>query len=174
MEKEHKLIITPATKVADFLKAYPELEEALIALSPSFEKLRNPILRKTIARVASLQQVAITGKVPVEKLVNELRKLAGQDGLVIESRQSGEKGIPAWVGNTPPAVQFDAREIIASGGHPLDQVLREAHPLKSGQVYLLLTPFLPAPLIDKIEKMGFESFTVENKTGLFRNYFLKK
>ena len=30
-------------------------------MSPAFEKLKNPILRKTVARVATLAQVAVVG-----------------------------------------------------------------------------------------------------------------
>ena len=46
------------TKIATLLKVYPELEERLIELVPAFDKLRNPILRRTIAKVTSLQQAA--------------------------------------------------------------------------------------------------------------------
>jgi len=48
MKKE--LIITPQIKVAELLETYPQLEEVLIDLSPTFKKLKNPVLRRTIAR----------------------------------------------------------------------------------------------------------------------------
>jgi hypothetical protein len=47
------LIITPQTKVGELLDAYPELESILFELSPAFAKLKNPILRKTVARIAT-------------------------------------------------------------------------------------------------------------------------
>ena len=50
-----KLIITPKTKVAELLDAYPQLEDILIEIAPQFKKLQNPVLQKTIARVTSLQ-----------------------------------------------------------------------------------------------------------------------
>lgn len=46
------------TKVAELLGAYPQLEEQLLKLSPTFAKLKNPILRRTVAKVTSLQQAA--------------------------------------------------------------------------------------------------------------------
>ena len=50
--------ITPETKVGALLDNYPDIEELLISLSPSFKKLRSPVLRKTVAKVANLRQVA--------------------------------------------------------------------------------------------------------------------
>ena len=52
-----KIIISPKTKVGELLDNYPDLESVLMEMSPAFEKLRNPVLRKTVARVATLQQV---------------------------------------------------------------------------------------------------------------------
>ena len=46
------MVISPKTKVGELLDAYPELESVLMEMSPAFEKLKNPILRRTVARVA--------------------------------------------------------------------------------------------------------------------------
>ncbi len=58
MITQNKLIITPQTKVKELLDAYPELEPVLIDMAPAFKKLRNPVLRRTIARVTSIKQAA--------------------------------------------------------------------------------------------------------------------
>ena len=47
--------IEPVTKIAALLDHYPELEDVLIGMAPPFKKLKNPILRKSVAKVASLQ-----------------------------------------------------------------------------------------------------------------------
>ena len=67
--------------MAELLEAYPQLEDVLIDLAPAFKKLKNPLLRKTIARVTSLQQAASVGEVPVEVIVNKLRGIVGQEEL---------------------------------------------------------------------------------------------
>ena len=71
-----RIIITPKTKIYDLLEAYPELEEKLVEAAPQFRKLKNPMLRKTIARVTTLGQAAIIGGVKVEQLINKLREAA--------------------------------------------------------------------------------------------------
>ena len=50
-----------------------------MAMSPAFEKLKNPILRKTVAKVATLQQVAVVGGVNIDEMIRVLRRSAGQD-----------------------------------------------------------------------------------------------
>lgn len=73
-----KLIITPKVKVAALLDAYPQLEETLVAMSPAFGKLRNPMLRKTIARATSLNHAAQIAGISVNDMVTKLRAEVGQ------------------------------------------------------------------------------------------------
>jgi len=47
------LEILPTVTVHKLLVAYPQLEEVLIGIAPPFKKLKNPILRRTIAKVAT-------------------------------------------------------------------------------------------------------------------------
>jgi hypothetical protein len=65
-------------KVGELLEAYPDLEATLIGLAPEFAKLRNPILRRTVAKVATLHQAARIGGLDVRELVRTLRAAAGQ------------------------------------------------------------------------------------------------
>ena len=37
--------------------AYPELEEVLIGLAPPFKKLKNPLLRKSVAKIATIKHI---------------------------------------------------------------------------------------------------------------------
>ncbi|MDH4198703.1 MAG: DUF438 domain-containing protein, partial [Candidatus Aminicenantes bacterium] len=74
--------LTGKTRLEEALKAYPFLLESLPAFNPKFEKLRHPLLRKTLGRVASLGQVAALGDVPVAKLLAaiaaEVKRVTGE------------------------------------------------------------------------------------------------
>ena len=72
------LHIQPSTKVAALLDAYPELEDVLIKMAPPFKKLKNPVLRKSVAKVATLQQAAIVGRIDVTSMIDHLRRAVGQ------------------------------------------------------------------------------------------------
>lgn len=169
-----KLNITPRTKIAELLSAYPELEDALIDMAPALEKLGNPALRETIARVTSLSQAASVGEIPVEVIVNKLRGIVGQselDGVDGPEDHGGEQ--PDWLVEENIKQTYDARESIAMGGHPVSQVLGDLNAFAGGQIYELITPFLPAPLLDKVGEQGFEVWTKKISDSEFRNYFYK-
>lgn len=169
-----KLIITPKTKVSEFLEAYPELEENLIEMTPVFKKLKNPILRRTIARVTTLQQAAAVAEIPVETVVNKLRSLTGQDKLEgLSEVKTISNNAPSWFDPQKISKTFDAREIIAQGGHPLADVMRDLHSWQGDSIYEFITPFLPAPLLDKVRESGFEVWTIKEGDSLFKNYFYK-
>jgi hypothetical protein len=172
---ETKLVITPQTKIAELLDAYPELEIVLIDLAPAFKKLQNPILRKTVARVTSIRQAAAIGKLPVDIVVNKLRGLTGQGNLEnIQGNPEHSANKPEWLVAEKIKVRFDATEMIASGGHPLTKVMQDLKDWKSGDIYELTTPFLPAPLLDKVKEKGFRIWSNEIEPGTFKNYFQKE
>ncbi len=60
------------TKIDDLLKQYPFLLDFLITLSPAFKNLKNPVMRKTIGKVASLKKAAGIGGLEVENLISSL------------------------------------------------------------------------------------------------------
>ena len=56
------------TKITDLLEENPGLIDVLVKLSPEFKKLKNPLLRKTIGRFATLHHAAETSGIPFEEL----------------------------------------------------------------------------------------------------------
>ncbi len=171
---DSKLIITPHTKLSELLDVYPQLEDVLIDIAPTFEKLKNPVLRRTIAGVTTLQQAASMGDIPMDVIINKLRGIVGQEEMTDESETDNSSGgIPAWFNAEKITKSFDARETIAQGGHPLGDVIGDLKVWEDGNIYELITPFLPAPLVDKVKDLGFEAWTKKENDGLFRNYFCK-
>lgn len=77
MEKQKALLITPKTRVGELLDTYPELEPVLMDLAPAFKKLQNPVIRKTVGKVATLQQAAAIGNVSLSEIINTLRLEVG-------------------------------------------------------------------------------------------------
>jgi hypothetical protein len=162
--------ITPETKVGALLAAYPALEEPLIALSPSFSKLRNPVLRRTVASIATLRQVAAVGDVPVAALINRLREAAGITE-VYEERAAGDAAAPSWTHDARIALRYDARADLEAGVHPAQRVLQELQQLGPGDAYELVTPFVPSPLIDLARGKGFEAWSVKEGADCTRTLF---
>ena len=80
-------------------------------------------------------------------------------------------GRPGWLETMDVVEVYDAREVIAGGGHPLAAVMEGLEKLQPGQGYALVTPFPPAPLIVKAQQAGFEAFTEEPGPGEYRTTF---
>ena len=166
------LPITPKTKVAALLEHYPELEDHLIGMAPPFEKLKNPILRRSVAKVASLQQAAAVGKIPVDKMVNELRAIVGQAPISAEAIDD----VVCYYSSRPE--WFDQDKVVASMAEeeldqdvmPLNPLIRRATELREGEIIELVTTYLPAPGIDIMKRKGYVVWSVE-EGKLIRTYF---
>ena len=168
-----ELTITPETRLSALLEAYPQLEEKLLSMSPQFAKLRNPVLRATIAKIATLRQVAEVGDLPLAEVINTLRAAVGQMcGNYGGPAESDDR--PAWFAADKITRRLDARPLLAAGEHPLAQVVSESQQLQPGEIYELTTPFLPAPLIDAVKKKGFAAWSVQEEADLYRSYFCKE
>jgi hypothetical protein len=149
--------IDPDTKVAKLLDHYPQLEDVLISIAPPFRKLRNPVLRRSVARVASLRQAAAVAGLSVGEVVNTLRSAVGQDEYVTDLKSTdssyfGEQ--PNWFDQERVVRSLDEREVDPET-MPLTIVMGEAKDLQPGEILELITSFLPAPGIDIIRKKGF-------------------
>jgi hypothetical protein len=167
--------ITPQTKVGDLLKEFPELEETLLSLSPKYELLKNPILRKTVGRVATLQQVSVVGNVPLETLINSLRSAAGLtiNNAIMNSNKT-DNNPPAWLDPFKISQRLDAREMLLRGEHPLNEVLSRTNAMDNNEIFELITGFVPMPLIEKVSNMGFDYYIEEAGGDEVRTYFCRK
>lgn len=168
------LIITPKTKVLALIEAYPQLEDVLIAYVPEFKKLKNPLLRKTVARIATLQQAAAIGKVEVETLINRLREEVGQDKLDSQADSPYNMEQPVWYDETAIHTSLDVRLMLSQGEHPVNQVVADFKQMPEGKIYKMIAPFLPAPLIDKLSSLEAKHWIDQDSAGAYLIYFYKE
>ena len=159
-------------KVSDLLDTYPHLESTLLELSPAFSKLRNPILRRTVAKVTTLQQAAKVAGISPILLLETLRQAAGlpidnsNESIDIENEQ---KDKPEWFGEMNITIRFDARPIIESGENPMQEIIGLSKELQNNQIMELTAPFKPVPIMDLLKSKGFEVWYNNGKA-----YFMQK
>ncbi|MEN8117157.1 MAG: DUF1858 domain-containing protein [Bacteroidota bacterium] len=173
MKNRNDLIITPKTKVLELIETYPQLEDILIEYAPAFKKLKNPILRQTVAKIASLQQAALVGGVKVEDLINRLRKEVGQE---LYSGGAGVKYVtqkPDWFIKDKVIKGLNASEMLAEGEQPVNQIIADLKLLEEEKIYKLVAPFLPAPVIDKATSLGLKHWVDKKSDEEFYIYFIK-
>jgi hypothetical protein len=168
------LLITPDTKILELITAYPHLEDKLIELAPAFSKLKIPLLRKTIARVTTLRQAAVVGGVSLSVLIAALRKEINQEtGEILDDTINEGQTMPEWIKTFKKKTEYDAAADIDQGMHPLGKVVAETAVLGIDEYYLLITNFIPKPLIDTLTNKGFEAFTERLDETRFGTYIRK-
>jgi hypothetical protein len=164
--------INPETRVGQLLDAYPGIEDVLIKLAPPFEKLRNPILRKTVAKVATLEQAARIGGIGVRDLVRQLREATGQSGPECAAGSFESESAPSWISG-PVRHEISADEMLERGVHPIGRVRECAASLAPGELLRLDSSFRPEPLLETMRKSGFDVFCSESTSGRHHTYLRK-
>ncbi|MGD8624326.1 MAG: DUF2249 domain-containing protein [Anaerolineae bacterium] len=160
--------IRPDTRIGDLLKEHPALLEVLAGYAPAFEKLRNPLLRRTVGRLATLAQVARMGEVDLVDLLRTLREAVGEpqpeggaQGLAEEETavslplSAATPHRPGWLDGAQVAARLDARPLHARGENLLPVIVRAARQVPAGQVLVLDNNFEPLPLYDVLGRLGF-------------------
>ena len=155
--------ITRHSKLFDVLEAYPALEAQIVNIAPPFQNLKNPILRRTVGKIATLEKVAEVGGMDADNLVNTLRRAVGQTELAPQARENFRVQLqpraddPDWIAGEP---QFTVNgvELLQRGEVPLGKVNELLGKLEAGRFILLVTNFEPSPIMDAMGKQGRRVF----------------
>jgi Uncharacterized conserved protein (DUF2249) len=63
--------------------------------------------------------------------------------------------------------------MLAQGQHPKEMILKETANLTHGELFVLVTPFVPAPLIEIARAQGIQTWTRQGERGVVETYFGK-
>ena len=150
------LAITPETTVGALLKAYPEVESALFEMAPAFAKLRNPVVRRTVAKVATLEQAARIGGVSLQAMIRKLRDVTGQDAPDFPVLQPAPDAVAdsSWLTNCRVVEEIDADAMLERGVHPIVKIRELVGALGAGDAVVLRSSFRPQPLIETLRRAG--------------------
>ncbi len=166
--------ITPSVTVHALLEVYPELEDVLIGLAPPFKKLKNPFLRSSVGKVATIKHIASVGGVPLDELIAKIREAVGQPESMDSYEDQdyfGEQ--PDWFSPDKVTLSLDEDKVEDKDRMTLVIILKEARNVKKGEIIELATSFLPAPGIDILKSKGYSVWTRKDGPDLIRSYFLK-
>ena len=106
--------ISANTKIDKLLKEYPFLEDFLVTLSPKFKGLKNPIMRKTIGKVATLGKVAGIGGLDVDDFLAALTKEVNRQTAKVTAPGGSSPDKAGGVISDPEEKQEALKEIIKS------------------------------------------------------------
>ncbi len=91
-----KLILSEATKIIDIIDEYPFLTDVLVELDPILRRFKNPILRKTVGRRATLTDVSDMINKDLEEVISFFStKIEASTNIQIEQKV-GTEGKSGW------------------------------------------------------------------------------
>lgn len=166
--------IDPSTKVHDLLVEYPELEDKLIAMAPPFKKLKNPFLRNSIGRVATIKHISAVSGIPLNDLINKIRAAIGQKPST-EAYEDENYFIkqPDWFSDDKVSLSINEEKLENKNQMTVVTMLQKANNVKPGEIIELITTFLPAPGIDIMKSKGYSAWSKKFEDGIIKSYFLK-
>lgn len=165
--------VTAQTTIARALAADPGLVDRLVAFNPAFRKLKNPILRRTMARLANFGDAARVAGVPLEALLAVANGAAAEPGADSGIAEAAEA--PGWIAalDHAAATQLDVRPLLASGEDPFKTIMGVVAKLRPGDVLVLDAPFDPAPLRRVLGGKGFADHAERLAPEHWRIFFRK-
>jgi len=165
--------ITLDTKIADLLENYEGMKDLLISINPKFKKLNNPVLRRTLAKIAGVKQAAIVGGMDPLDLLNQLRVAYDQKPVSLEEKMTVASVVaPQWIENTPKEI-LNGNEILDKQENPLAIAFNILRKFEASEILQIQTDFKPQPLIDEFEKKGYKVYCQEKNSSKYMTYVKK-
>lgn len=165
------MTITPTTKIGTVIKFNPQAIETLISISPHFNKLKNPVLRRLLAPRVTIAEAAAIGDCSVEQILDNLA-LIGFDvsspAVVAETETATADDVKIDL-----AISHDARPELEAGRDPFNSILKKLSEIKAGQTMLVINSFEPVPLIRILKNKGYVITVSRKQPGLVCTYITK-
>lgn len=154
--------IAATDRVSDVLARDESLVEVFVRCSPHFDKLRNRVMRRTMARLVTVEQAARIAAVPAATLVRDLNTALGivTDAPAPAPEADGPAGAAAGsageLSHPPdaPVIEVDVREELRAGREPFSRIMAAVSALEPHEVLHVRAIFEPVPLFTVLSKRG--------------------
>jgi len=181
---EEKKLITENDTIFEIVTKYPVVKERLLSISKKFERLNNPVLFNTVARVTTVKKAALVAGIYLNEFLYQLNDAIGLGKEFLESKKREiftkkeafikpdtlKEVEPEWFKKAESFEVVDVREI----GEPFFEVTKIAEKKKSGEGFCIIQNFKPLPLIRYLETLGFESYSVFKENAYYVYFYRVK
>lgn len=165
------MTITPTTRIGAVIRFNPQAIEALISLSPHFNKLKNPVLRRLLAPRVTIAEAAAIGDCSVRQILGNLALIGFEvDASIIAAETVVE---PPDNIKIDLVISHDARPELNAGLDPLNSILEKLSGIKAGQTMLVINSFEPVPLIRILKDQRYAIAVSKKQAGLVCTYITK-
>ncbi len=155
--------------------------EVFVGASPAFAKLRSRALRRTLAKLVTVEQAARVAGVDADALVERLNAaLAGTGSSGAPLPRAGQQADPPPLPASLLAIDaariadLDVRDELRAGREPFRGIMDAARALPVGHVLRVRAIFEPAPLYAVLGKLGFTHAAERLGDEDWRVWFLRE
>lgn len=163
-------MIQSTDRIHAVLKKDERLLEVLATTAPAFEKLRNPALRKTMARLVTVEQAARIAGIDAQTLLDRLNHALEHpdEAAPAQAPSPAQTNGQPETAEIPPhllaiaaeqVVDCDVREDLRQGKEPFQRILAAARQTPEGGILKVWAIFEPAPLYGVLARQGFSHHT---------------
>ncbi|MCL4290954.1 MAG: DUF2249 domain-containing protein [Thermoleophilia bacterium] len=157
------MVIRRDDRVSTVLRHDESLIDVFVSVSPAFEKLRNPRMRKVMSRLVTVEQAARIAGVDADELVSRLNAGAGAGSEPLARARPGEPAgeRPAALREIPAEniVEVDVREDLRAGREPFSRIMASRRDVPEGGALCVRAIFEPVPLYDVLGAQGLDHHT---------------
>ncbi len=167
MSAPARVSVSCTDRVSDVLARDEQLVEVFVRHAPHFAKLRNPALRRMMARLVTVEQAARMAGISVQVLLHDLNEalhLPSEAPAFTAAAGNGCAGEGNAHDRVPHAlviVELDLREDMRAGREPFSRIMRAATALGDAEALVLRTLFEPVPLFALLGTRGFAHASVK-------------
>jgi len=169
------MVIHADHRISDVLKQDESLIDVFVSLSPAFERLRNPGMRRVMSRLVTVEQAARMAGVDVDDLLARLNGSSGVAAPATPGHERGESGRPAALRAVPPEliVTADVRDELRAGREPFSQIMAALRSVPDGGVLCVRAIFEPVPLYAVLQRQGLTHHTERLADDDWRVWFYR-
>ncbi len=169
--------IGPGTKISKLIDENIDTIEVIASINKHFRKLKNPILRKTLARRVTIAEAAKIGGVPVGVMIEKLKAIGFETDEDFHGA-TDEKENNRLIKNKIPMkkekiVELDVRPILAGGVDPFKAIMEKLKTMNDDETLRIVNTFEPIPLLNILKKKGYVYETERPEAGVVHTYLEK-
>ncbi len=160
------------TRIATLLRQHAGALDAIVSISPKFEKLRNPLLRKLMAGRTSLSMAARVGGCSEDDFFRALEPLGFCVSRSADTATRDQQPLPKELENLQPdqVVDLDVRPILAAGEDPLAIIMKAVQQTLPNKILRIINSFEPTPLILLLQRKGFKVYVNKYQEECFHTW----
>lgn len=155
-------------RVRDVIGRDLRLIDVFVSFSPHFERLRNPVMRRVVAGVVTVEQVATIAGAPVATVVDALNAALGfvpdtppQPTQEPMTANTISRAATHRHPSDRTVVEVDVREDLRAGREPFGRIMGAVRNV-GDDVLRIRATFEPVPLVSVLGQRGLECETEEH------------